>query len=77
MPDLTSVARWVMIFGLGLFSLGGLLWLLGRAGLPMGRLPGDLQFQRGNLTCFLPLATSILLSLALTVAVNLIARILK
>ncbi len=77
MPELTSLARWVVLAGLMLIAVGGLLWLLGRAGIPLGRLPGDLRFERGGLTCFLPLATSLLLSLALTLALNLIARLLK
>jgi hypothetical protein len=66
-----------VIFGLLLAGAGALLWALGRTGIPLGRLPGDLRFESGSLTCFIPLATSILISLILTVALNLIARFLN
>lgn len=74
MPDLSSVARWLIVFGLVLAGIGGLLWLVGRTGLPLGRLPGDIRFQSGGFTCFIPLATSLILSLILTLLINLIAR---
>jgi hypothetical protein len=74
MPDFSSFARWLIVIGLGLAAFGGLLWLLGRTGLPLGRLPGDFRFQSGGLTCILPLATAILLSIILTVLLNLILR---
>jgi hypothetical protein len=45
--------------------------------LPLGRLPGDFRFGAGPFTCFFPLATSILISLVLTIALTLIARILS
>ncbi len=74
MPDLTQLARWLIVFGLGLALLGGLLWLVARTGLPLGRLPGDLRFQSGGLTCIVPLATSLLLSLILTILLNIALR---
>ncbi|MFP3853112.1 MAG: DUF2905 family protein [Anaerolineales bacterium] len=77
MPDLTNFARWIVIAGLAIAALGGLLWLLGRSGLPLGRLPGDFRFESNGFTCFIPLATSLLLSLVLTLLLNLIARWLK
>lgn len=77
MGDLNTLARWLVIFGLVLAAVGGLIWLLGRTGLPIGRLPGDFRIQTGSITCLVPLATSILISLVLTVALNLIARFLS
>jgi hypothetical protein len=77
MSDLTSLARWIILAGLLLSVLGGLLWILGRSGLPLGRLPGDFRFETGNITCFIPIATSIVLSLVLTLIINLLARWLK
>ncbi len=74
MPDFSSFARWLIAIGLGMAAFGGLLWLLGRAGLPLGRLPGDFRFQSGGVTCIFPLATALLLSLALTILLNLILR---
>ena len=52
-----------MVAGLAIAGVGALLLL----GVPLGRLPGDLVFRRGNLTVYIPLATSLLISVALTV----------
>jgi len=77
MPDLTTLARWLVLAGLVLAGIGGLLWVFSRLGVPLGRLPGDFRFQSGGFTCFIPLASSILLSLLLTLILNLIARLSK
>ena len=53
-----------LIFVAGVIIAGiGLLVMLG---LPLGRLPGDITLRRGNATFYFPLATSILLSVLLT-----------
>jgi len=54
--------------GLILMILGAVLLLSSRLGLPFGRLPGDLQWRSrsGNTQVYFPLATSIILSLVLT-----------
>ena len=74
---MVPIARLLIIFGLILVVLGGLLYLTGRAGLPLGRLPGDIRIQGENFSCFFPIATMILLSVFLTVVLNLIARMLN
>ncbi len=56
--------------GLLTAALGALMTL----GLPLGRLPGDLVFRRGNSTIYLPLATCVLLSIVLTLALAWIRR---
>jgi len=66
-----------MIVGIAVFLIGGALYLAGRAGLPLGRLPGDIRIERENFTCVFPLATSIVLSVVLTILINIIARILN
>jgi Protein of unknown function (DUF2905) len=48
------------LLGLGLLAAGKLPWLR------LGRLPGDLRVERGNLRFYFPLATSILLSVVLS-----------
>jgi hypothetical protein len=48
--------------------------LLIMAGLPIGRLPGDISFRRGNATFYFPLATSIVLSIILTLLLLLFRR---
>lgn len=75
--DWQSIGRTLMLAGGVVFLVGLAFYLLGRVNLPLGRLPGDFVFRRGNFTCVFPLATSILLSLLLTLLLNLLARWLK
>jgi len=74
MPDLNTIGRWLFFLGVGLAILGGVIWLSGRLGLPLGRLPGDIRIVRGNVSCFIPIATSIVVSLILTLIANLLVR---
>ncbi|HEY2980991.1 MAG TPA: DUF2905 domain-containing protein [Anaerolineales bacterium] len=69
-----NISRYLVIAGLVLIVLGGLFWLGGRIGLPLGRLPGDIRIDGGSGTFYFPIVTSILLSVVLTVILNLIAR---
>ncbi|MAM83789.1 MAG: hypothetical protein CL489_13320 [Acidobacteria bacterium] len=59
-----------MFIGLAVAALGGLMML----GLPLGRLPGDLVFRRGNVTVYLPLVTSVVLSVLLTLLFAMMRR---
>jgi hypothetical protein len=52
----------LVLVGLGIAALGLLVML----GVPFGRLPGDFQVRRGNVSFYFPLATSIILSIVLT-----------
>ncbi len=73
---LDDVGRMLMLLGGTLFVIGLLIVLLGK--LPgLGRLPGDILIQRDNFTFYMPLATMILVSLLLTILVNLLARLLR
>jgi hypothetical protein len=65
-----------MLLGLGLVVavLGAVLMLLGRTNLPIGRLPGDILHRGRHTTFYFPLATSILVSVVLSVALYLISR---
>jgi len=62
------------LIGLGLVLLvAGLLWpLIARMGI--GRLPGDIMFQRGGATFYFPLATSIIISIVISVLLWLFNR---
>ena len=77
MPDATTIGKWIVLLGLGLAVLGGLVWLAGRLGLPLGRLPGDINIQNGNFSFYFPCASSILISLLLTVLINVAVRLLR
>ncbi len=64
------MGKLLLIVGLVIAGLG----LLVMSGLPIGRLPGDLSFRRGNATFYFPLATSILASIILTLLLALLRR---
>jgi hypothetical protein len=65
-----------LLIGLGLVLLiaGGLLLLLGRTGIPFGKLPGDIAYRGKNLSVYVPLGTSILLSVLLSLIFYLLSR---
>lgn len=67
-----NAGKILLLMGAALLIAGGLVYLFGRLGL--GPLPGDLAFRRGNVRIFVPLGTSILLSIVLTVLLNILLR---
>ena len=75
--DMTTLGKWLFFLGLGVALLGSLVWLVGRTGLPLGRLPGDIRIEREGLSFYFPLATSILISVGLTLLLNLLARLFR
>jgi hypothetical protein len=64
---MTSAGRMLIVLGLVIAGIGLLIVLAGKANLPIGRLPGDFSYRRGNFTFYFPLATSIVLSILLSV----------
>jgi len=71
---LGSMGRWLILIGGGLLVMGLLIVLLSK--LPWaGRLPGDITIQRDNVTIYAPFGTMILLSVVLTLILNLIVRL--
>ena len=56
------MGRILILLGLGITALG----LLVLAGVPFGRLPGDIMIRRGSFGFYFPLATSIVVSILLT-----------
>ena len=72
-----SLARYLMIGGLILFLLGGGLYLATKFGLPLGRLPGDIRIEGENGSFYFPVTTSILVSVLLTIVLNVIVRLWK
>ena len=76
MADLGTIGRFLIGAGLALALVGGLILLAGRVPFLgwLGRLPGDIVVRRGPVTVYVPLLTSILLSLVLTIALNLFLR---
>ena len=65
-----SMGRLLIFVGLLIAGVGLLVTL----GVPLGRLPGDFSFRRGNFSFYLPLATSVLASVILTLLMMLFGR---
>jgi hypothetical protein len=70
----TDLGKWLIFAGLVLVGVGVGVLLLGRLHLPLGRLPGDVIYRRRNTTVYFPLATSILLSIVLSIVLYVIGR---
>ena len=64
------MGKTLVVIGLGIAALGLLVML----GVPFGRLPGDVYIRRGSFSFYFPLATSIILSLLLTLLLALFRR---
>jgi hypothetical protein len=73
-PSLSSVVdilgKLLVFVGLGIAGLGLLVML----GFPLFRLPGDFAVRRGNFSFYFPLATSIVLSILLTLLFSIFRR---
>jgi len=63
--------------GIGLVSLGFIIWGFGKTGIPVGDLPGDIRMERQNFAFHFPVVSFIILSILLTIIVNLIFRFIK
>jgi Zn-dependent protease with chaperone function len=68
-----ELGRALVIFGAVIVLIGGLLMLAGKVPL-VGKLPGDIVVRKGNFTLYAPLMTGLVLSLLLTLVLNLWSR---
>lgn len=71
--DITDLGHWLVALGVAVALIGALLMIVGRF-VGSWRLPGDLIWQRGGVKVFAPLGTMLLLSLLLTIVLNIIAH---
>ena len=66
---MADVGRLLLVFGVVLVVIGGALMVFGRF-----HLPGDFTFRSGSTVVYIPLATSIVLSIVATLVLNLVFR---
>lgn len=66
---MSTLGRSLIVLGVLLVVMGAAVTFLGRLG-----LPGDFVIRRGSVTLYLPLAASLILSVLLTIALNLVFR---
>ena len=71
---MNDLGRLLIGLGLALLVAGGLLLLVGRMGIPLGRLPGDISYRGRNLNVYFPLGTSLLVSVLLSLVFYLLSR---
>jgi multisubunit Na+/H+ antiporter MnhG subunit len=62
-------SKMLMLFGLVILLIGAVSYFAGKLGL--GRLPGDIVYRKGSFTFYFPLATSIIISIILTIIFSL------
>ena len=72
-----NIARYLMLAGVGLFLVGGVVYVMGRMGVKLFNLPGDIRLQGENLTCLVPITSMILISILLSVILSLAMRYLN
>jgi DUF2905 family protein len=71
----TDLGKLLVLLGGIVVIVGLALILLGRTNLPIGRLPGDMVYRGKNTTFYFPLATSILVSVVLSILLYVIGRL--
>jgi hypothetical protein len=68
-----DLGKLLVVFGVLIVVAGLVLMLVGRVPF-LGRLPGDIHVQRGNWTFYFPLATSLLVSVVLSLLLYVFGR---
>jgi hypothetical protein len=72
---MAEIGKMLVVLGLVVSVAGLVFMLMSRAHVPIGRLPGDIVYRGKHTTIYLPLATSILVSVVLTLVLYLVGRI--
>jgi hypothetical protein len=70
----TDFGKMLLVLGLAVAAAGVVFMLLGKTNLPLGRLPGDILYRGKHTTFYFPLATSIVVSVLLTLVLYLVGR---
>ncbi len=70
----STMGKGLVVIGLGIAVVGVLFLLADRAGLHLGRLPGDISVERPGFRLYFPLGTSILISILLSLVLWLMTR---
>jgi DUF2905 family protein len=70
----SEIGKLLVLLGVLVVVIGLVFILIGRTNLPIGRLPGDILYRGKHTTFYFPLATSIVLSVALSLLLYLIGK---
>ena len=71
---MNEIGKVLVGLGLLLVVVGAVVMIAGRAGLPLGRLPGDFAYRGKHVSVYLPLGTCILVSVVLTLILYLLSK---
>ncbi|MBE3596819.1 MAG: DUF2905 domain-containing protein [Hydrogenibacillus sp.] len=71
---MSAPAKWLIVIGL-VFIAVGLLWQFVGRFLPLGRLPGDIYWEKDGVSFFFPITTSIIVSIVLSLLLTLLFRL--
>jgi len=74
---LANLARSLILAGFVLIISGLIFFFLDKLPFSPGNLPGDIFFKKGRFTIFAPITTMLIISLILTLLINLILRFFK
>lgn len=69
-----EAGKLLIFLGGALVVVGVVVMLLGRMHLPLGRLPGDFLYRGKNTTVYFPLATSLVVSVVLSIVLYVVSR---
>jgi hypothetical protein len=73
----TSLGKFLIAAGGLLILIGAIVLLAGRANIPLGRLPGDINYRGKNTAFFFPITTCIVLSVLLSFILWLVNRFMR
>jgi len=77
MQSFETMGKMLILMGLFVLLIGLILTFAPRLRIPLlGRLPGDIRIERERFSFYFPIVTCILLSIVLTLLINVIARLL-
>jgi hypothetical protein len=69
-----ELGKLLVFLGVILVAAGVVVMLLGKAHFPLGRLPGDFLYRGKNTTVYFPLATSVVVSIVLSIVLYVVSR---
>ena len=69
-----EIGKLLVLIGIALVVAGAVVMILGRMNIPLGRLPGDFLYRGKNTTVYFPLATSVLMSVVLSILLYIVSR---
>jgi len=74
--ELANIGKILLIGGGVIAFIGLIIMLVGKTGI-IGKLPGDIIIQRGDSTFYFPIVTFLIISVVLTLIINIVLRLFK